>query len=88
LEQNQINTVNLQKIYGDPHGTPIHSYFNFVQNFSDKFLLFFGPEGGLTADEEKQLDEHGFMACALTQTILRAVQAATLLVGICRTYFS
>jgi 16S rRNA (uracil1498-N3)-methyltransferase len=46
-----------------------------------------GPEGGLTAAEKSYLRSLGFVTCALTPTVLRAVEAVTLGMGILRSYY-
>jgi 16S rRNA (uracil1498-N3)-methyltransferase len=40
------------------------------------YMVFIGPEGGLTADEEQTLRNHGAVGVGLTETILRIETAA------------
>jgi 16S rRNA (uracil1498-N3)-methyltransferase len=40
------------------------------------YIVFVGPEGGLTADEEQMLRSHGAVGVGLTETILRIETAA------------
>lgn len=40
------------------------------------YVVFIGPEGGLTADEEQTLKNHGAIGVGLTETILRIETAA------------
>ena len=43
-----------------------------------------GPEADLLLEEKQQLHENGFTFCKLTQTVLRAQQAAVVSLGIFR----
>lgn len=43
--------------------------------------LFFGPEGGVTEQEECMLKGKGFISCSLTATILRAQEAVAVGLG-------
>lgn len=47
-----------------------------VQGAVRDYILFIGPEGGLTADEEQTLGNHGAVGVGLTETILRIETAA------------
>jgi len=62
------------------------SFFDIRSNRSlmhDTCLLV-GPEGGLTEQEIAELEKSNFVACRLTQTTLRAVQAVAVGVGLFR----
>jgi 16S rRNA (uracil1498-N3)-methyltransferase len=73
-------------IYFDPAGHPLLTMIETVKSMrlDQSFVLCVGPEGGLTAQEKDLLTHNGFAMCALTPTILRAVQAASLSAGIFR----
>ena len=43
---------------------------------SQDIIVFIGPEGGLTLDEERLLNEHGGLKIRLTDTVLRIETAA------------
>lgn len=49
--------------------------FDQTQDIRD-YIAFIGPEGGLTADEEQTLGNHGAVGVGLTETILRIETAA------------
>jgi len=73
------------KIFFDPQGT---SLFCVMQKLRARqysnFILLIGPEGDLSAEEKEMIVAKGFLFCALTPTILRAVQAAALSAGLVR----
>lgn len=72
-----------QKIFFDPAGFHLSSITD-AFNVSQSFILAIGPEGDLTMQEKELLKKADFMFTALTPTILRACQAASLTVGIIR----
>lgn len=73
------------KIFFEPNGV---SAFSFAQQLRDKkpdhLVLLVGPEGDLSSEEKKMVAAENFVLCALTPTILRAVQAAGLGAGLVR----
>lgn len=70
------------KIYFDPSGICFVDLLKKIQESNDpEITLFFGPEGGLTGLEEKQLADLGFITYALTPTILRAREAVIVGLG-------
>lgn len=77
----QINAS--QKIFFDPTGLYL-SALTTAFNGSQSFALAIGPEGDLTTYEKELLKKAGFTFTALTPTILRACQAASLAVAIIR----
>lgn len=73
------------KIFFDPEGCCISNVVSSVQtSMNTRLVLCVGPEGDLTAEEKMYLDEHSFIFCHLTPTILRAQQAAAISVGVFR----
>lgn len=74
------------KIFFDPYG---EKFFDTMQMLHASILengvvLLIGPEGDLHEEEKRMVSEHNFMFCALTPTIIRAVQAAALGAGFVR----
>lgn len=73
------------KIFFDPQG---ELFFDVMHTLHDKqpeqVVLLIGPEGDLTAEEKKMVRANSFIFCALTPTIMRAVQAAALAAGFVR----
>jgi 16S rRNA (uracil1498-N3)-methyltransferase len=75
------------KTYFDPAGARFVDLLEKIKSAtadgsSDlQISLFFGPEGGLTEQEEKCLLDSGFVAYALTPTILRAREAVIVGLG-------
>lgn len=66
----------------DPAG---QSFFVLYEKIKTKpVALFVGPEAGLTNQELQITKEHNFYFCALTPTILKAVQAVALGAGLIR----
>ncbi|MCQ2008451.1 MAG: 16S rRNA (uracil(1498)-N(3))-methyltransferase [Sporolactobacillus sp.] len=47
----------------------------------DRLLAVIGPEGGITVDEAKKLEDHGFLLCGLGPRILRTETAAIYLLS-------
>ncbi len=78
--------TNALKLYADPEGS---SWQQIVTTASaqkaQKFVMCVGPEGDMSDREKVLLRSHGFVFCQLGSTILRAQQAAMLLIGIIRT---
>ena len=74
-----------KKIFFDPQGEQCFSVMEALHKKRPKeVLLLIGPEGDLTAQEKKVVEEKGFIFCALTPTIIRAVQAAAFGAGFVR----
>ncbi len=67
----------------DPAGAPAFEVMSALrQQKIQTVSAMIGPEGGLTADEIQQALRSGFATCALTQTTLRALQAAAVGAGL------
>ena len=67
-------SLNSDKIVFDISG---ESFFEIHKQMICKHkYIIIGPEGGLTIQELSMIKEHGFIACSLTPTVLRALQAA------------
>ena len=68
-----------EKLFFDPQGKP---FFDIMQKLHThqphEIMLLVGPEGDLTLEEKEMVRAHDFSFCALTPTILRAVQATGL----------
>jgi RsmE family RNA methyltransferase len=73
------------KLFFDPQGK---SFFDVMQmlhsTHSGNILLLVGPEGDLTLEEKEIVRANKFIFCALTPTIMRAVQATGLAAGFVR----
>lgn len=77
------------KLFFDPQGIKLSALMPILQkNSSESITLMVGPEGDVTPTEKEQLKKAGFVFCALTPTILRACQAASLSAGVIRSYFN
>ncbi|MCO7126342.1 16S rRNA (uracil(1498)-N(3))-methyltransferase [Sporolactobacillus shoreicorticis] len=50
-------------------------------NKGDRLLAVIGPEGGLSVDEAKKLEDHGFVLCGLGPRILRTETTAIYLLS-------
>jgi 16S rRNA (uracil1498-N3)-methyltransferase len=50
----------------------------------EELALLVGPEGGLTAEEERELEAVGFLAASLGPLVLRAETAVTVALGVVR----
>jgi 16S rRNA (uracil1498-N3)-methyltransferase len=73
------------KLFFDPHGDSLFTVMNALHvQQPEQLLLCVGPEGDLTAQEKKMVQDCGFMLCALTPTIMRAVQAVSCAAGCIR----
>jgi len=78
-KSNQVNLV------ADPHGVSCIDFIKGrMQEKGKEITVLIGPEAGLTDEELVCAGQNGFVAVRLTSTVLRAVQAATLSVGIIR----
>lgn len=73
------------KLFFDPQGK---SFFDIMQMLHahqpHEIVLLVGPEGDLTLEEKETVRAQNFSFCALTPTILRAVQATGLAAGFIR----
>ncbi len=74
-----------QKLFAEPTGAPGSSL---ATSFTPKnsYLVCVGPEGDLTDSEKNVLRSRGFGFVKLGATVLRAQQAATVLIGIIRSF--
>ena len=75
------------RIYADMNGISLIPYLSSFENVK-KICISIGSEGDLITEEKERLRECGFRFCSLGPTVLRASQAITIMVGICRSYFS
>jgi 16S rRNA (uracil1498-N3)-methyltransferase len=84
----QTMSNGLTKVFFDPLGERFFSVMSALyDNQPDHIVLLIGPEGDLSSEEKKIVKEKGFIFCALTPTIVRAVQAAALGAGLVRSLF-
>lgn len=80
--------TNYVKIFFDPEGKNLFDVMHKVRDTKTKDIaLLVGPEGDLNVEEKKLVEKNNFIFCALTPTIMRAVQAASLGAGIVRSIF-
>ncbi|HEX4068687.1 MAG TPA: RsmE family RNA methyltransferase [Candidatus Babeliales bacterium] len=78
----------VNKIFFDPEGKQVFDIMQMLHAHQpDQILLLVGPEGDLTLEEKEMVRAHQFIFCALTPTILRAVQATGLAAGLIRSFF-
>ena len=83
-----MNMTDSTKIFFDPLGESFFAVMSALHgNQPDHIVLLIGPEGDLTAQEKEMVHQKGFIFCALTPTIVRAVQAAALGAGLVRSLF-
>ncbi len=77
-------------IFFDPDGLRPETVINGMSKKSgdQDIVLFVGPEGDLTVHEKDHIKKMGFVACALTPTVLRAQQALTVGLGLFRSLLS
>ncbi len=69
----------------DVTGRPLINVMQAIkQNTSEQIVLMVGPEGDLSPQEKELLKKYTFIFCALTPTIVRAHQAAALILGFFR----
>jgi 16S rRNA (uracil1498-N3)-methyltransferase len=78
---------NYKKIFFDPSGTSLNQIMQQPMT-AEHLVLLVGPEGDLTIEEKKQVQQRGFDFCALTPTILRAPDAVLLGAGIFRSLYN
>jgi 16S rRNA (uracil1498-N3)-methyltransferase len=73
------------KLFFDPQGKPFFDIMQMLHAHQPHaIVLLVGPEGDLTLEEKETVRAHNFSFCALTPTILRAVQATGLAAGFIR----
>lgn len=72
------------KLYADPAGLLWQQIVAATSLDTKEFVICVGPEGDMSDREKALLHENGFVFCQLGSTILRAQQAAMLLIGIVR----
>lgn len=73
------------KLFFDPQGKHFFDVMHTLHTSKpEQVLLLIGPEGDLSLEEKEMVRLHDFIFCALTPTIVRAVQAATLAAGFIR----
>jgi 16S rRNA (uracil1498-N3)-methyltransferase len=73
------------KIFFDPQGKKLFDIAHHLHESKPKdILLLVGPEGDLHLEEKKLIQDNDFLFCALTPTVMRAVQAAALGAGFIR----
>jgi 16S rRNA (uracil1498-N3)-methyltransferase len=76
------------KLFFDPAGKHLFDVMcNVRETKVSEIVLLVGPEGDLSLEEKKLVQKDKFIFCALTPTIMRAVQAATLGAGLVRSIF-
>lgn len=78
------------KIFFDPEGEKLFHVMQTIHhnnNTSKDIVLLVGPEGDLHAEEKKMVQKNNFLLCALTPTVMRAVQAAVIGAGFMRSLF-
>ncbi len=74
-----------KRIFFDAAGASFFSVMKILhENKPQRIVLLIGPEGDLSAEEKKMVEEKGFVFCALTPTVVRSVQAAALGAGFVR----
>lgn len=73
------------KVCATVNGQPLLTTMLELQKEEPKSLaLLVGPEGDLTAQEYTLLEQHHFLPCSLTPTVLRSQQALAVLLGALR----
>jgi 16S rRNA (uracil1498-N3)-methyltransferase len=76
------------KLFFDPQGKPFFDIMQILHADQPAHIaLLVGPEGDLTLEEKETVRAHNFIFCALTPTIMRAVQATGLVAGFIRSLF-
>jgi len=85
LESSATNNKCL--IYFDASGEPAFQIIETIKkNKYENIIVMIGPEGDLVTDEKDLLKKHGFVFYKLTPTILRAIQAVNVSMGILRSF--
>ena len=82
IQDTSKNISSELRVYFDPSGKSFVDLLEKIRGQADlEITLLFGPEGGLTGQEEKALLDAGFVTYALTPTILRAREAVIVGLG-------
>lgn len=77
--------VAATKLFFDPAGKKLFDIMQMVHTQQPcSVIMLIGPEGDLSLEEKKMVQENNFIFCALTPTVVRAVQAAALSAGFIR----
>lgn len=85
----KVHSPTAMKIFFDAQGIPLKETIALVeQKKASEMIVCSGPEGDLTFDEKRLLNEHGFVFSALTKTVLRAQQAVAVGLGAFRSLLS
>jgi len=81
--QNLLKSLqnDTKKVFFDVDGKPLLNLLNDLDKNQNKIVLMFGPEGGLTKQEEDLLKENDFEFYVLTPTVLRSVEAVAVGLG-------
>src|SRR4030095_5339008 len=80
-----MDTNESVKIFFDPAGKQCFSVMQMLHGSQPHaIVLLIGPEGDLSVEEKEIVRKKNFIFCALTPTIVRAVQAAALGAGLVR----
>lgn len=76
----------IKTILFEPDGKPLIQALTAIHNAptTTDYGIILGPEGGFTDEERHQLDQAGTDCYALTPTILRSIEAATVALGALR----
>ncbi|MDZ4124526.1 MAG: RsmE family RNA methyltransferase [Hydrogenophaga sp.] len=76
---------SVARIFFDPAGDDLFTVMTDLRtNRPAEILLFVGPEGDLTEEEKGALIKAGVRFCKLTPTVLRAMQATAVGMGVVR----
>lgn len=86
IKLQELSVAQSQKIFCDPKGLPVRQFLPTL-NAQTEISIMIGPEGDLTSEEKKIITQQGFSFMALTTTVLRACQAASLSAGLIRSWF-
>lgn len=86
LEIYAAQSTHYTKLFFDVDGILVQQFFSTVHS-PHHFLITVGPEGDYTPEEKLLLKQHQFTTCRLTPTVLRSWQAATLGIGVIRSFF-
>lgn len=85
VDKQQYAKLKAAKLFFDFNGK---SALSVMQEFSaqkpEEIILLVGPEGDLTGAEKQLVVHHKFITCTLTPTVLRAVSAFALGLGLVR----
>lgn len=80
-----INPSGSYSIFFDPEGSDLFSVVSDMRTVAPTMIyLLVGPEGDLTAQEKSMVTQRGLNLCTLTPTVLRAMQAVAVGMGVVR----